>query len=58
MTIKSVWGFDPEEAIQAQQSFRARISQEVSYSLVYEEGAQIPPDTHSQIEELFRMFEL
>jgi len=59
MTIKSVWGFDPEEAIQAQQSFRGRISpQEFSYSSLDEEAAQIPTDTYSQIEELFRMFEL
>lgn len=57
MEFKSVWGFDPEEAIQAQRQFRGEIeTQESGYSSAEEQVAQIPPDALSQVEELFRIF--
>ena len=57
MSFKSVWGFDPEEAIRAQRVFREQIgTQDSAYSSVEEQAAQIPPDVDSQIAELFGMF--
>jgi hypothetical protein len=57
MSFKSVWGFDPEEAFQAQLEFRAGLGiQESGYNFVEEQAAQIPPDVRSQIDELWRLF--
>ena len=57
MSFKSVWGFDPEEAIQAQRRFRGEIGTlEFTYNSVEQQAAKIPPDVQSQIAELFRMF--
>ena len=56
MSFKSVWGFDPGEAIRAQRVFREQIgTQDSAYSSVEEQAAQIPPDVDSQIAELFGM---
>ena len=56
MSFKSVWGFDPEEAIRAQRVFREQIgTQDSAYSSVEEQAARIPPDVYSQIAELFGM---
>ena len=57
MSFKSVWGFDPEEAIRAQRVFREQIGiQDSAYSSVEEQAAHIPPDADLQIAELFRLF--
>ena len=57
MSFKSMGGFDPEEAINAQRALLERIGGHVcAYSLTEEQAAQIPSDVHSQIVELFRMF--
>ena len=59
MSFKSVWGFDPEEAISAQRVFREQIgTQDSAYSSVEEQAAQIPPDADLQIAELFGIFRL
>jgi len=57
MSFKSVWGFDPEEAFQAQLRFRRTLGvQESGYNFAEQQAAQIPPDVRSQIEELWRLF--
>jgi hypothetical protein len=57
VSFRSVWGFDPEEALHAQQLFRERIgAQESAYCSVEEQAAEIPPDANLQIDELYRMF--
>ena len=56
MSFKSMWGFDPEEAFNAQRAFLERIGgRECAYSLTEEHAAQIPSDAYSQIVELLRM---
>lgn len=57
MSFKSMWGFDPEEAFNAQRAFLERIGgHECAYSLTEEHTARIPSDVHSQIGELLRMY--
>jgi len=52
-----MWGFDPEEAFNAQRAFVERIGgHEGAYSLTEEHAAQIPSDVHTQIVELLRMY--
>ena len=58
MSFKSVWGFDPEEAFNAQRAFVERIGGHGgTYSLTEEHAAQIPSDVHTQIVELLRMYQ-
>jgi len=57
MSFRSVWGFDPYEAIQAQRLFYREIgTQESGYNSAEEQAAQIPSDVRSEIDELWRMF--
>jgi hypothetical protein len=59
MSFKSVWGFDPYEAILAQRLFRRKLgTQEFGYNSAEQEAAQIPHDVRSQVEELRRLFRL
>jgi len=59
MSFKSVWGFDPYEAIQAQRLFQRELGTEESeYNSVEEEAAQIPQSIRLQIDELWRLFHL
>jgi hypothetical protein len=59
MSFKSVWGFDPERAIQAQGFFRSEPeSDSIAYSAAEELAARIPSDGDSQIYELRRMYRL
>ena len=57
MSFKSVWGFDPDEVIRAQNLLRREPNADESmYSVDEQRAAHIPPDGHSQILELRRMF--
>jgi hypothetical protein len=57
VSFRSVWGFDPEEALHAQQLFREKIgAQESAHLSVEEQAAEIPPDADLQMDELYRMF--
>ena len=57
MSFKSMWGFDLEEAFNAQRAFVERIGgHQCAYSLTEERAAQIPSDVRSQIVELLRMY--
>ena len=57
MSFKSVWGFDPDEAFQAQYLFRRKLGTEESgFDSVEEKAVQIPPDFRSQIAELWRLY--
>jgi len=59
MSFKSVWGFDPYEAIQAQRLFRRKLgTQEFGYNSAEEESVQIPHGARSQVNELWRLFRL
>ena len=49
MSFKSIWGFDPKEAFNAQSAFLERIGdRQCEYSLAEQQSAQIPPDVRSQ----------
>jgi hypothetical protein len=57
MSFKSVWGFDPDEVIRAQSLLRREPDGDESmYDAEEQRAARIPPDVHSQILELRRMF--
>jgi hypothetical protein len=57
MSFKSVWGFDPDEVIRAQSLLRRQPDADESmYGADKQRAARIPPDVHSQILELRRMF--
>jgi hypothetical protein len=57
MSFKSVWGFDPDEVIRAQSLLRREADADESmYGADEQQAARIPPDIHSQILELRRMF--
>lgn len=57
MSFKSVWGFDPDEVIRAQRlSRREPEGDEPMYGADEQRTAGLPPDVHSQILELRRMF--
>ena len=57
MSFKSVWGFDPDEVIRAQDLLRREPDVDESmYSADEQRAAHIPPDVHSQILELRQMF--
>ena len=57
MSFKSVWGFDPDEVIRAQSLFRRELDADESmYGADEQRAARIPPDVHTQILELRRMF--
>jgi hypothetical protein len=57
MSFESVWGFDPDEVIRAQNLLRGKPdADESTYSADEQRAARIPPDVHSQILELRRMF--
>ena len=57
MEMKSVWGFDPDEAMRAQRLFRGEPAEEESaYNDREQHAARIPADAASQIYELCRMF--
>jgi hypothetical protein len=60
MSFTSVWGFDPDRAIQrAQGFFRSEPeSDSFAYSAAEELAARIPSDEDSQIYELRRMYRL
>jgi hypothetical protein len=59
MAFKSVWGFDPDEVIRAQSLLRHEPDADESmYGADEQRSARIPPDVHSQIFELRRMFRL
>ena len=67
MESNSAWGFDADEAIKAQGSFRSKpevdksgesVSDESGYNAEELRAARIPPDRYSQIYELRRMFRL
>ena len=57
MSFESVWGFDPDEVIRAQSLLRREPDgNESTYDAEEQRAARIPPDVHSQILELRRMF--
>ena len=59
MSFDSVWGFDPEEAIKAQDLVRAeRETDSFSYNADDQRAARMPSDEDSQIYELRRMYRL
>jgi hypothetical protein len=58
MGIKDVWGFDPEEAIRHQNSFRSVAGRTDIEDHSQDEKSRIPHDAHSQINELRRLFRL
>jgi hypothetical protein len=59
MSMKSVWGFDPEEVMRAQRLFRAEPAEDESaYSAEEQRAARIPAGVYPQIYELRRMFRL
>jgi hypothetical protein len=59
MAFESVWGFDPDEVSRAQSLLRREPDADESmYSTDEQRAARIPPDVHSQILELRRMFRL
>jgi hypothetical protein len=59
MSFQSVWGFDPDEAIRAQELSRSKPNVD---GFAYDCVAQLPPnvpfDVDAQICELRRLFEL
>jgi hypothetical protein len=57
MSFKSVWGFDSNEVIRAQSLLRREPDiNESMYGADKQRAARIPPDVHTQILELRRMF--
>jgi hypothetical protein len=59
MTLKSVWGFDPEKVIRAQPLLRRALHGDESvYGDDEQRAARIPSDVHSRILELHRTFRL
>jgi hypothetical protein len=59
MSFKSVWGFDPDEVERARSAFGQRIeADEFACNTAAEQAALIPPNTSSQIAELWRIFHL
>jgi hypothetical protein len=57
MSFNSVWGFDPDEVIRAQSLLpREPDADESMYGADEQRAARIPPDVHTQILELRRMF--
>ena len=57
MSFRSVWGFDPDEAIQPQRLFNREIgTQESGHNSAEQQAAGILPDVRSQIDELWRLF--
>lgn len=58
MAFKDVWGFDPDEAAQAQARFRQGGGDQSADAGAHELDGLFPPDPWSQIYELRRMFRL
>jgi hypothetical protein len=59
MSFETVWGFDPDKAIQAQGVPPSEMeTEEFTYSAEEQRAARIPSDVHSQVYELRRMYRL
>jgi hypothetical protein len=59
MSFETVWGFDPDRAIQAQGLAPSEIeTDKFTYSAEEQRAARIPPDLHAQVYELCRMYRL
>ena len=64
MGFKAVWGFDPEEVVQARKASRPEADQRPGHeatpdlNLDVELGVKVPSGTAAQIYELRRMFRL
>lgn len=59
MSFESVWGFDPEEVIKAQDLVRCeRETNSFAYNVDDQRSARIPSGADSQIYELRRMYRL
>ena len=59
MGFKAVWGFDPDEAIKAQQEFQRTLNGAKRTSEVkFEELADVPSSADAQILELRWLFRL
>jgi hypothetical protein len=59
MSMKSVWGFDPDEVMRAQRVSRGEPDEDESgYSADEQRAARIPRGTYAQIHALRRMFRL
>lgn len=59
MSFKSVWGFDPDEASNAQRMFRGELeTDDLAYNAEEERAARIPSDMYAQVYELRRMYRL
>ena len=59
MSFESVWGFDPDRAIQAEGLSPSEVETDnTTYSAEEQRDARIPTDVHAQIYELRRMYRL
>ena len=59
MSFETVWGFDPDKAIQAEGLPPSDIETDrFSYSAAEQRAARIPSDLHAQVYELRRMYRL
>ena len=59
MSFESVWGFNPDEAINAQGLVRGECETDrFAYNVAEQRAARIPSDSDSQIYELRRMYRL
>jgi hypothetical protein len=59
MSFETVWGFDPDKAIQAEGLPPSEMETDrFTYSAEEERAARIPSDLHAQVYELCRMYRL